>query len=104
MRLAPHHNHRADTPREGHDMHFHFRSPAAAALSLMLSAPHFAVIAQVPAAQQSAPASSAPAAPVTSAPSTAAPDAAATPSPAAAPSTEAPGSAAPTISGSEAAT
>ena len=101
MSLAPHHNHRAATPREGHDMNLHFRSLTAAALSLMLSAPHFLAIAQVPAEQQPAAASSAPAAPVTSAPSAPVPNAAATPSPANAPSAETPANETPAISGSE---
>ncbi len=54
-------------------MNLHFRSLAAAALSLMLSAPQCVVLAQTPTAQQSTPATSAPSAPATSAPAQTAP-------------------------------
>jgi biopolymer transport protein ExbB len=67
-RLAPRHHHRAAAPREGHDMSMHFRSLAAAALSLALLAPQCVVLAQTPASEPATVQSQAPA-PVSSSPS-----------------------------------
>jgi biopolymer transport protein ExbB len=93
-------------PREGYDMNLHFRSLAAAALSLVLTAPHGVLLAQ-PAAQQQLPttttAPASPSAPLTT-PAAPAPAAQAPASEAPAPAPAEPANADPDVTPADPAT